>query len=120
MIALLKVCGFYIRFATLLACLPSAVRVDFGRWAIVRFFFAAAAAFLMFLPAAERCLAVAMHPPTLVLDARHVIWLVGRGRWEGITCQKILKPKLYASKSGQRMSAPETVGSVQATPAQTR
>src|SRR5215211_7693498 len=29
-------------------CLPSAVRVDFGRWAIVRFSRAAAWAFLMF------------------------------------------------------------------------
>ncbi len=47
--------------ATLAACLPKAVRVDFGRWAIVRFFRAAAAAFLMFLRAADLCLSVAIN-----------------------------------------------------------
>jgi hypothetical protein len=35
--------------------LPNAVRTDFGRCAIVRFLLAAAAAFLMFFPAALRC-----------------------------------------------------------------
>ncbi len=40
--------------------LPSAVRVFFGRWAIVFFFFAAAAAFLIFPFAAVRCFCVLM------------------------------------------------------------
>src|SRR5207237_9967981 len=53
---------FFAAFArlTLFACLPMAVRVFFGRCAIVRFFLAAAAAFLMFLRAAARCLSLAM------------------------------------------------------------
>jgi len=46
--------------ATLAACFPKAVRVDLGRWAMVRFFRAAAAAFLMFLRAADLCLSVAI------------------------------------------------------------
>jgi hypothetical protein len=51
--------------ATFAACLPNAVLTDFGRWAIVRFRFAAAAAFLMFLLAADLCFALAMGPPTM-------------------------------------------------------
>lgn len=51
------------RRATLAPCLPSAVLTDLGRWAIVRFFFAAAAAFLMFFRAAFRCLVLAIGPP---------------------------------------------------------
>ena len=43
--------------------LPNAVLTDFGRCAIVRFFFAAAAAFLMFLRAALRCLVLDMASP---------------------------------------------------------
>lgn len=50
----------FLRLATLEACLPRAVRVDFGKCAIVRFLFAAAAALLMFLLAACFCLAVAI------------------------------------------------------------
>jgi hypothetical protein len=40
------------------------VRTDFGKWAIVRFFFAADAAFLMFFFAALLCLAevICQHP----------------------------------------------------------
>src|SRR5947199_3094135 len=45
---------------TLFACLPSAVRVFFGRCVIVFFFFAAPAAFLMFWRAAVRCFSLAM------------------------------------------------------------
>lgn len=48
--------------ATLAACLPRAVRVFFGRLAIVRFFFAAAAAFEMFRLAALFCRGVAIYP----------------------------------------------------------
>lgn len=47
-------------FATDEACLPNAVRTDFGKYAIVRFLFAAEAAFLMFLFAAFFCLAEAI------------------------------------------------------------
>ena len=43
------------RFATFAPCLPSAVRVRFGRCAIVRFFLAVLAALRMFLRAALRC-----------------------------------------------------------------
>lgn len=50
----------FLRLATLEACLPRAVRVDFGKCAIVRFLFAAAAAFLMFFLAARFRFAVAM------------------------------------------------------------
>jgi hypothetical protein len=42
------------------ACFPNAVRVDFGRCAIVLLRRAAAAAFLMFFRAAADCLLVAM------------------------------------------------------------
>lgn len=45
---------------TLLACLPSAVRVLFGRCEIVLLFFAAVDAFLMFRFAAAFCLVVAI------------------------------------------------------------
>ena len=45
---------------TLFACFPSAVRVFFGRCAIVRFRFAAPAALLMFFRAAVRCLVLGM------------------------------------------------------------
>jgi hypothetical protein len=47
------------------ACLPSAVRTDFGKCAIVRFFFAADAAFFMFLFAAFLCLVDAMFTPSI-------------------------------------------------------
>lgn len=50
----------FFRLATLEACLPSAVRVDFGRCAIVRLFLAVSAAFLMFFRAACFCRAVAI------------------------------------------------------------
>jgi hypothetical protein len=46
------------RFAALAASLPKATRVRFGRCAIVRFRFAAAAAFLTFRRAAAFCAAV--------------------------------------------------------------
>jgi hypothetical protein len=45
-----------LRFAAAAPFLPSAVRTDFGRCAMVRFFLAALAAFLMFLRAAAVCL----------------------------------------------------------------
>jgi hypothetical protein len=50
------------RFAALAASFPSAVRVFFGRCAIVRFRRAAFAAFLTFLRAAERCFGEAILP----------------------------------------------------------
>ena len=43
------------RLAAFAPSLPRAVRVCFGRWAMVRFFLAAVAAFLMFRRAAVRC-----------------------------------------------------------------
>jgi len=46
---------FLFFFATDEPCLPRAVRKDFGKCAIVRFLFAADAAFLMFLFAAFLC-----------------------------------------------------------------
>jgi len=46
--------------ATDAACLPRAVRVDFGRCAIVRFLLAADAAFLMFFRVARVCFVEAM------------------------------------------------------------
>jgi hypothetical protein len=45
---------------TFAACLPNAIRVFFGKCAIVLFLFAAAAAFLVFRLAAARCFALAM------------------------------------------------------------
>jgi len=48
------------RFATLAACLPSAVRVFFGKREIVRFLRAAFAAFLMLRRAAALCFLLAM------------------------------------------------------------
>ena len=53
---------FFLRrlFATLAACLPSAVRVRFGSLEIVRFFRAAFVAFLMLRRAAARCFLLAM------------------------------------------------------------
>ena len=42
------------------ACLPSALRVDLGRCAMVRFFLAAETAFFMFLRAAAACFCVAI------------------------------------------------------------
>jgi len=45
-----------LRFAACAPFLPSAVRTDFGRCAMVRFFLAALAAFLMFLRTAALCL----------------------------------------------------------------
>jgi hypothetical protein len=56
----LRYAAFRLRFATLAPCFPSAVRVDFERWEIVRFFFAAVAAFLIFFLAAAFCFALAM------------------------------------------------------------
>jgi hypothetical protein len=50
------------RLAAFAPSLPSAVRVRFGKWATVRFLFAALAAFLMFRPAAARCLDDAIYP----------------------------------------------------------
>lgn len=49
-------------FATEEACLPSAVRTDFGKCAIVRFLFAADAAFLTFFFAALLCFVEAIIP----------------------------------------------------------
>jgi len=49
-------------FATNEACLPNAVRTDFGKCAIVRFLVAAEAAFLMFFFAAFLCLVEAIVP----------------------------------------------------------
>jgi hypothetical protein len=46
---------FLLFLATDEACLPRAVRVDFGKCAIVRFLFAGDAAFLMFFFAAVLC-----------------------------------------------------------------
>jgi len=54
------------RRATFAACLPSAVRVFFGRCAMVLFFFAAAVARLMFLFAAVRCFSVAMETTSIL------------------------------------------------------
>jgi hypothetical protein len=47
------------------AFFPSAVRTDFGKCAIVRFLFAADAAFLMFFFAAFFCFVEAMFPHSL-------------------------------------------------------
>jgi hypothetical protein len=51
--------------------LPKAVRVDFGKCAIVRFLFAAAAAFLMFLRAALLCFSLAMFFSWFAPEAIH-------------------------------------------------
>jgi len=56
---------FLFFLATDEACLPSAVRTDFGKCAIVRFRFAAEAAFLMFFFAALLCLVDAICPPSV-------------------------------------------------------
>lgn len=53
---------FLFFFATEEARFPSAVRTDFGKCAIVRFRFAADAAFLMFFFAAFLCFVDAMSP----------------------------------------------------------
>jgi hypothetical protein len=63
--------------ATFAACFPNAVRTDFGKWAIVRFFFAAAAAFLTFRRAAFRCFVLAIGPPECPIDAAHNLRLAG-------------------------------------------
>ena len=55
-------------FATLAACLPKAVLVDFGRCAMVRFFFAAVAAFLIFRRAAARCFSLAIFSPYAMIS----------------------------------------------------
>ncbi len=55
-------CLFFFFLATDEACLPSAVRTDFGKCAIVRFRFAADAAFLMFFFAALLCFVDAIVP----------------------------------------------------------
>ena len=52
--------GYRFRFATLEACLPRALRVDFGRCAIVRLLLARAAAFLILVLAADFCFSVVM------------------------------------------------------------
>lgn len=71
--------SFYVSFyraerrfflATEDACLPNAVRTDFGRCEIVRFLFAAAAAFLMFFRAALFCFVDAIAFP---LKSAHII-----------------------------------------------
>jgi hypothetical protein len=49
-----------VRFATFAPCLPRAVRVFFGSFAMVRLRFAALAAFLMLRRAAARCFVVAL------------------------------------------------------------
>ena len=56
---------FLFLLATDAACLPSAVRTDFGKCAMVRFFFAADAAFLMFFFAAFLCFVEAMLPSSI-------------------------------------------------------
>ena len=55
------------QFATLAACLLSAVLVRFDRCAIVRLRFAVAAAFLMFLRAAFRCRELTIMTPLVVV-----------------------------------------------------
>jgi len=50
-------------FRTLALCLPKAVRVFFGKWAIVRLLLAAAAAFLIFFRAADVCFSLAISSP---------------------------------------------------------
>jgi hypothetical protein len=65
---------------TLAACLPSAVRVDFGRCAIVRFLLAARAAFLMFRFAARLCFIVAMAVSLSLVSAGHFTLTSARGR----------------------------------------
>ena len=52
------------------ACLPSAVRTDFGKCAIVRFLFAADAAFLMFFFAAFLCFVEAIFVDTPMISVR--------------------------------------------------
>jgi hypothetical protein len=62
-----SICELYfrLRLATFAACLPNAVRVRFGSFDIVRFRFAAAAAFLILRRAAARCLADAINTPLI-------------------------------------------------------
>jgi hypothetical protein len=55
--------------ATDAPCLPSAVRTDFGKCAIVRFFLAAADAFLIFFFAALLCFVEAIDAPSFDLQA---------------------------------------------------
>ena len=74
--------------ATFAACFPSAVRTDFGKWAIVRFFFAAAAAFLMFRLAAFRCFVLAIEPPECPIDAAHM----PAGRQQNSACHPEISP----------------------------
>ena len=62
------------------ACLPSAVRVDFGRCAIVRFLLATRAAFLMFHFAARLCFIVAMAVSLSLVSAGHFTLTSARGR----------------------------------------
>jgi hypothetical protein len=54
--------AFFCRFslATFAPCFPSAVLVDLGKCAIVRFFFAALTALRMFFRAALRCFSLGM------------------------------------------------------------
>ena len=54
-----------VRLALLAPCLPNAVLVRLGRWAMVRLRVAAFAAFLILRRAAARCLPVAITPPHL-------------------------------------------------------
>jgi hypothetical protein len=51
--------------ATLAPCFPSAVRTDFGKWAMVRLRLADCAAFLMFFLAADLCFALAINATLL-------------------------------------------------------
>jgi hypothetical protein len=62
----------------LAACFPSAVLVDFGKCAIVRFFFAALAAFLMFLRAAFLCFSLGILSPLVTFEVLHLA-LMGFG-----------------------------------------
>lgn len=62
---------FLFFLATDEACLPSAVRTDLGRCAIVRFFFAADAAFLMFFRAALFCFVEAISTLYIYLQEGH-------------------------------------------------
>jgi hypothetical protein len=54
----------------LLPCFPKAVRVDFGKWAIVLFFLAARAAFLIFFCVADLCLDEAITVSFMWSDAQ--------------------------------------------------
>lgn len=63
--------GRYRRFlrVAFAPCLPSAVRVFFGKCEIVRFFFATFAAFFIFFRAVERCFRDAIEFPCFADNA---------------------------------------------------